>query len=263
MPYRERFVGVHDDIGSLLDAVIHHLVDALREGEAAIAIVTKDHARELEDGLAAAGLGRSEQDRVLVLDVDDVLATFIVDGHAVRDRFLHTIDEALQRVGGRVVPVQCYSELVGRLWEVGNVPAVLALESLWLDVARMSTIEVMSAYTLDPSPTNPGVVRTVRSEDVVAVPTRLVDDMPPEVEQFILASIEAGELVTRARHDEVVRWWAGRLHQTQVAVERIHDANEGLASRLRKAHARVRTLRERNRDLTHQVQTRDEADPTV
>jgi hypothetical protein len=260
MPYRERFVGVHDDVESLLDAVAGHVAEALRAGEGVVAIVTKDHARRLEDALAAGGLGLAEQDRLLVLDVEDVLATFIVDGHPVREGFLASIEGAVQRVDGGLGPVQFYSELVGRLWELGYLSAVLALEDLWLDVARASTVEVLSAYTLDPSPTNPGIVRTLRSEDVTTVPTRLIEDMPPEVEQFILQIIESGDLVTRARHDEVVRWWASRLHQTQVAIDRVHTANEGLAKRLRTAHARARALRERNRDLSRQVRDGGEGD---
>jgi hypothetical protein len=158
-------VAFYESDGFLADAVVRFLRPALLAGDAALVVATEAHRRRFTAGLedddvdvAAAIRDR----RLIVLDADAILSSFMVGGVADRARFRASvgalIDEALE--GRRRVRV--YGEMVALLWERDNAPAAVALEDLWNELADDHQFSLLCAYPMR-------TVERNRSESFIAV----------------------------------------------------------------------------------------------
>ena len=120
-------VRFYDGADSLCRIVAGFLADGLEADQPALAIATPDHlvgivealgARDLDiDTLTAAG-------DLLLLDAEEMLATFMVDGMPDPDRFNLFGVQVIERAchGRRNCTIRAYGEMVDVLWKQGQAP---------------------------------------------------------------------------------------------------------------------------------------------
>jgi hypothetical protein len=137
------------------DALIQRLVgivhSALNSDNAALMVVTPDHAQQLMQ-LVSPRLFRSVQDmtRLTIVDAETTLQKFMVNGQPDRDRFLAAIkalvDDAgipAERTGGTLT---VFGEMVAVLWARGEKEAAIELEKLWNESLASGRFFLHCAY---------------------------------------------------------------------------------------------------------------------
>jgi len=147
-PHRHE-VFFYDVDSELVDAVASHLYAGLSDGEPVVVIATAPHLAALGTALSARGvdvpLARATRS-YLTLDAAETLDLFMVDGSPDVDAFARVVGGVLDgapRVGS---PVRAFGEMVALLWNQGNVPGAIALESLWNDLAEHRQFSLLCAY---------------------------------------------------------------------------------------------------------------------
>lgn len=145
----EHVVYFYDDDRTLAAVTAGHLAVALSADGAAIAIATPEHlaaiATELRDlGIDAAA---AERDGTLVLlDARATLNRFLVAGSPDAGRFHDVVTAAVTALAPTERPVHAYGEMVGLLWDAGDVEAVIALEDLWNDLLADVPTSLVCGY---------------------------------------------------------------------------------------------------------------------
>jgi hypothetical protein len=141
-----QFYGAEDE---LVGAVVGYLSGAVLDGDSVIVIATPDHRGAFEDALGTAGVDvevARGDGRLLVLDADDTLAGFMVDGRpdpATFDAVVGTVVRGASADGRRV---RAFGEMVALLWDAGNVPAAIELEELWNGLGQHTPFSLFCAY---------------------------------------------------------------------------------------------------------------------
>lgn len=146
-------VQFYDDEDHLADVVATFLVEGLARGEAGIVIATEAHRRKFVAGCAARGVdvdALRASGRFLLLDAEDTLARFMVDGAPDPRRFRDVVDAAITLVtgGDASVPIRAYGEMVDVLWRAGSSNAAIELEELWNDAQRERSFQLLCAYVM-------------------------------------------------------------------------------------------------------------------
>ena len=140
-------VRFYDSEAALCRIVANFLREGLAVGQPALVIATPRHslgiiaelrARELDvNTLTAAGT-------LAVLDVEETLARFIVDGVPNADGFRETAMEAIDKVRGPTrATVRVYSETVDLLWKQGRDTVAIQVEMLWNKLARSNDFTLL------------------------------------------------------------------------------------------------------------------------
>jgi hypothetical protein len=146
-PASEHAVRFYDGEEELLDEVAEFLDAGLRSGGYAVAIATADHLAELKRRLVGFG-GRpaTEQGRRLILlDAQETLDAFMVDGHPDRGRFEAHLIPIITR-GPQNKPLHAFGEMVAILCERDQYEATIALEELWNRLVRSHHFSLFCAY---------------------------------------------------------------------------------------------------------------------
>lgn len=142
-----------NDPASLVRSVGRYVADGLAAGEGAILIATADHRdaflAELHtlgvDPEAAAAAGR-----LVLLDAEETMGRFVVDGQPDRELFEAAIRPLLHRVHACCsAGVRAYGEMVGVMWEAGRFAAAIRLEALWNALLREGGFRLFCAYPID------------------------------------------------------------------------------------------------------------------
>ena len=150
----DHLVQVYRDERVLVEAVALFASAAISRHEAVILIATGAHAGKVERSLESEGLEIEELKRwgqLTILEAEDVLARFMVDGMPDPDLFKGVIRELVGSVKGtgrRFRAVRAYGEMVDLLWSA-NLPAAIRLEELWNEVILEHSISLFCAYALD------------------------------------------------------------------------------------------------------------------
>ncbi|MGO9872526.1 MAG: MEDS domain-containing protein [Acidimicrobiia bacterium] len=147
----DHVVAVYDVDDELVTAVAAFLSEALAQGGAAVVIATDAHRRVLDAALEAQGhplevLIATGQYRSL--DASATLAAFMRDDRPDADKFASVIGAVLDEVARSGGPVRLFGEMVGLLWEDGNLAGAIELETLWNDVAVHHTFALFCAYAM-------------------------------------------------------------------------------------------------------------------
>lgn len=149
----------------LVDSVVDFLAPGLLAGDAATIVVATDAHRELFDrALTAAGVdlpAARRCGRYVVLDAAQALATFLADARPDPARFNTGVGEVVARAADSAREVRIYGEMVGLLWQEGNVAAAIALEDLWNDLATRYPFSLFCAYPMPASDTDTKAFRTI------------------------------------------------------------------------------------------------------
>ncbi|MGE3404403.1 MAG: MEDS domain-containing protein [Vicinamibacterales bacterium] len=122
--------------GSLARIVADFLTDGFRAGSPGIVVATVPHCSDVVRELShrtidVEALQRSRD--LLMLDADQVLSTFMVDGEPNGEKFNKSLTEIVElgRGGQRSGPIRLFGQLIDVLWQRGQREAAIRLELLW------------------------------------------------------------------------------------------------------------------------------------
>jgi len=137
----------------LTDIVVTFLAEGLAAAGAVIVIATEAHRRQFTASLIARGVdleGARSARRLVMLDAEETLARFMVDGAPDPARFRDVLDAVIAMVthGDGGVPIRAYGEMVDVLWRGGSASAAVELEELWNDAQRERAFSLLCAYAM-------------------------------------------------------------------------------------------------------------------
>jgi CheY-like chemotaxis protein len=139
----------YDDALSLSRTVAGFIGEGLIAGQAALVIATSSHGAAIREQLTAMGAGkRMASNELQVLDAQDVLNCFMVDGLPDPRRFEDTVTPILARMAGsRKRLVRAYGEMVDLLWMNGQEAAAVSLEVLWNQLIARGRCSLLCGYS--------------------------------------------------------------------------------------------------------------------
>jgi anti-sigma regulatory factor (Ser/Thr protein kinase) len=126
-----------------------YLGAALAEGGAAIAIVAAPHRPAFATELGRIGIDVAASERagaLVFLDARTTLDALLVDGAPDRTRFREVVGAAVAELARAHRPLHAFGEMVGLLWDVGDVDAVIELEQLWDELLGELSFSLLCAY---------------------------------------------------------------------------------------------------------------------
>ena len=154
-PPHAHLVQLYDtDDRALIENVGRYVCESLQRGGGAIIIATPEHrtafAREVAQ-LDAAANEAVAAGRFVLLDAEETLARFMVDGQPDWERFASTIEPALADLRERsgAARLRAYGEMVGVLWQAGHYAAAIRLEEFWNRLLSGGGFELFCAYPID------------------------------------------------------------------------------------------------------------------
>ena len=140
----------------LVEAVTRFIATGLAADEPAVIIATAAHCDAFVDGLRTKGIDTSralDQGTLVLLDADETLRSFMVQGAPDWELFASTVGGVLAAVAARSrgMPVRAYGEMVDVLWRDGQRSAALRLESMWNDLRSRAghTFSLLCAFVID------------------------------------------------------------------------------------------------------------------
>jgi len=119
-----------------LDASRH---EGITLGQRVLVVLTPDHRAAVDTALDGLGvdLAKARRDGSFVtLEAGHTLASFLVDGHSDPGAFRDGVGRMVAAAGEDGSTVRVFGEMVGLLWDRGDVLAALELEELWNDLAE-------------------------------------------------------------------------------------------------------------------------------
>jgi signal transduction histidine kinase len=147
-------VEFYENDGRLRDIVVEFVAQALTGGEAIVVIATEVHRRAFSAGLIGKGFDFEQirtSGRLVLLDADETLSQFMVDGLPDWNLFQSTIVPVLENAGaaaGPGKPTRAYGEMVDVLWRRGNRTAAEKLEEMWNDLQKTRSFSLLCAYVM-------------------------------------------------------------------------------------------------------------------
>lgn len=146
-------VRFYKDADSLCRIVASFLDEGLSANQPAVAIATEDHRAGIVKCLRERSLDVDallKTGDLLLLDAEDLLAEFMVDGMPDRMRFTHTVAPVIENAcrGRKDCVVRAYGEMVDVLWKAGHVGAATRLEMLWNGLARTQSFSLLCGYAM-------------------------------------------------------------------------------------------------------------------
>jgi len=152
---RSHEVRFYSNHTALLNGLAQFIKTELGEGNAVIVLATKVHQNLLVQRLQAAdpNFGSAlQQGRYLPMDVDETLATYMVEGVLDVARFRKEseklVDTAARTAIGKPPRVAACGECASTLWCRENPDAAIAVEQLWDEIARERNVKICCGYVL-------------------------------------------------------------------------------------------------------------------
>jgi MEDS: MEthanogen/methylotroph, DcmR Sensory domain/Histidine kinase-like ATPase domain len=146
----EHVVQFYDDDTDLVQAVGRYLVRAIGEGSAAIVIASEPHWQAFEAELVGAGIDVADataDGTIAWLDAARTLSLFVDDEGRIDPAAFRLVIGGVvgwARGGGRAV--RAYGEMVGLLWDAGDVLGAIELEKLWNELSYDLNFGVWCGY---------------------------------------------------------------------------------------------------------------------
>lgn len=142
-------VDFYDDDREIVHALAAYVLDGWDRHETVVLVATEAHRRDTDTALAAAGADPTAArvaGHYVTRDAAETLRTFMADGAPQAEAFASQVGRLVEEALGRGRPVRVYGEMVALLWQDGNVPAALAVESLWNALSTRLSFTLMCAY---------------------------------------------------------------------------------------------------------------------
>jgi anti-sigma regulatory factor (Ser/Thr protein kinase) len=140
-------VYVHDQ--EVVDELARFIADGVVQEGRAVVVATPQHRKALVETLRAMGLAPDEPPvagHLVLLDAKQTLRSFTTRSGFARDRFLAKVGQAVIDAGADGAPVRVFGEMVGLLWEAGDVHGAIALEAMWNELIPQVGFDLMCAY---------------------------------------------------------------------------------------------------------------------
>jgi hypothetical protein len=146
-------VRFYDSPESLARIVAAFMAEGFTAHEPALAIATPEHRIAIEAALRAKGW---DVDALLaagdlsLLDADETLSRFMVDGMPDSRRFEEVASQALEHAcrGRRNCTIRAYGEMVDVLWKRNQTVAAIRLEMLWNKLATTHDFSLLCGYAM-------------------------------------------------------------------------------------------------------------------
>jgi DcmR-like sensory protein len=150
----DHIVQLYQDQEFLNRAVCRFAGAALANGEGLILVPTLTHWNAFRPRLEAEGVdvdAARERGQLTVVDADGFLPRFMREGMPDSPVFLGLAAEVIgqSRDGDRYPKVRWWGEMVGVLWEQGNVAASLHLEDLFDQLGRKHDVALFCSFLMD------------------------------------------------------------------------------------------------------------------
>jgi hypothetical protein len=146
----EHFVQIYEHDDAFLNTLADFVQNGLKSGSAAIVIVTAAHRRGLRTRLEASGIdvaACSRENRYIVLDADETLERFMVNGWPDSELFASVIQGILRQARGpEGRKIVAFGEMVAVLWAQGLAGATVRLEHLWKEICERKLFRLFCAY---------------------------------------------------------------------------------------------------------------------
>lgn len=142
-------VSVYVQDQEVVDELARFIADGVLQDGRAVVVATPQHRTQLMETLRAMGLDPDEPPVVghlVVLDARQTLRSFTTPSGFDRDRFLARVGQVVIDAGADGAPVRVFGEMVGLLWEAGDVQGAIALEAMWNDLIPRVGFDLMCAY---------------------------------------------------------------------------------------------------------------------
>ena len=149
----DHLVQLYRDDRFLAEAVTLFTRAGLDEGEAVILVATRPHWEAFSERLKSsrddvAGLQASGQ--LTVVDAEDTLPTVMADGMPDVDTFNRLASNLVAQARARgYSQVRWWGEMVGLLWQQGNLRGSLKMEQLTNDLAKRHHIPIACSFSMD------------------------------------------------------------------------------------------------------------------
>jgi hypothetical protein len=146
-------VQFYQDPAALSSIVAAFLVEGLRHGDPALIIATGDHVAAIERQLENRGIDVASRRRdgdVTVVDADDMLSLFMVDGVPDAEAFRHNIGGLFKQLcdSRPGCTLRAYGEMVNLLWKRGTEGAAIRVETLWNQLANVHDFKLLCGYSM-------------------------------------------------------------------------------------------------------------------
>lgn len=145
----EHVVYFYDDEQALSAVAADSLGAALLHGGAAIVIATAAHRAAFAAELWRLGVdvtAAEDAGALVFLDARQTLDQILADEAPQAGRFQQVIGTAIAGLATGRGRVCAYGEMVGLLWDVGDVEGVIALEGLWNDLQADVPFTLLCGY---------------------------------------------------------------------------------------------------------------------
>jgi hypothetical protein len=145
----EHFVQIYEADNAFMDTLTGFIAGALRQGEGAVVIATPAHRDELRWRLEVDGLDVSaaiRDDQLVLLDADETISRFMVNGWPDEDTFARIVRDILARAGRGGRRVRAFGEMVAVMWAQGYQAATVRLEHLWHQLCERESFVLFCAY---------------------------------------------------------------------------------------------------------------------
>lgn len=135
------------------EALISVLSDRVRAGidagEVCVVVATATHRTALRESVRDVLASAEDTGRYFELDAEETLQRIAPNGVPVVGLFDDVIGHLFRGLtfGGRTV--QFYGEMVGMLWNAGNVSGALALEGFWAGLLDGSACRLLCGYPVE------------------------------------------------------------------------------------------------------------------
>ena len=133
----------------VVDELARFIADGVLQEGRAVVVATPQHRAALVETLRAMGLDTEEPPiagHLVLLDAKETLQSFTTPAGFDRDRFLTRVGQVVIDAGADGAPVRVFGEMVGLLWEAGDVQGAIALEAMWNDLIPQVGFDLMCAY---------------------------------------------------------------------------------------------------------------------
>ena len=168
-------VTVYNSDEDLVAQVASYFAAHLVAGGSAIVIATETHRHALSVALEGHGLSTrsmARAERYVALDAAATLASFLDNGRPDATKFVATVGAVVERMTSSGQSVLAFGEMVGLLWDQGNVAGAMALEEMWNRLAARHGFGLLCGYRADSFETSAlqSVNDMCAAHDIVTVP---------------------------------------------------------------------------------------------
>lgn len=146
-------VRFYEDDAALCRLVTEFIGDGLAAGQPGLVIATAAHRDGIVGGLRALAFdvaALQERGDLVLLDAEETLATFMIDGVPDAAAFVHGVGGLLDRVAARrsAATIRAYGEMVDCLWKRGAADSAIRLEVLWNQLADTRAFSLLCGYAM-------------------------------------------------------------------------------------------------------------------